>query len=131
MIDRAKYNLTCLDNSFASNSKLPSQYGFLCIATVQICRQGLYLPLCYISVPINLPQNLESSWLKTLVWLFRIRNTIGSIILEHCDWVVFFINKVKYLTTLVQVKISEENLTEGKKLRFLNDERTMTAIKIH
>jgi len=66
------------------------------------------------SVPSNQPQNLESSWLKTLVWYFRIENVISSIILRHGAWLVSLINKVKYLTTSVQDKISKENLTEGK-----------------
>lgn len=112
--NRAKYNLPPLDNSFASNKQAHSQSGFLCMATIQICRQGLCLLLCYNSVPSNLPQNLESSWLKTLVSFFRIENVIGSIVLKHRVWLVSLINKVKYLTTLVQDKISKENLTEGK-----------------
>lgn len=81
--------------------------------TIQICRQGLHL-LSYKSVPSNWAQNLESSWLKALTWFFRIGNVISSSILEHRAWPVSLINKVKYLRTLVQDKISKENLTEGK-----------------
>lgn len=61
-----KHNLPWSDNSFAFKNQSQSQSGFLCVATVQTCKQSLRLLVCYNSAPSNWPYNLESSWLKTL-----------------------------------------------------------------
>lgn len=80
-------------------------------SSIQICRQHLCLLLCYNSVPSNWP--LREQLVKNVNLVLQ--NT-------ECHWqqhpsascLAGIFNKVKDLTTLVQNRISEENLTNRK-----------------